>query len=333
MDLSAMLDGELDAASVRRVLVHSDACPNCGAFLDGIRAQARAHRELQAVLTAADGETVLVSSGGEVCETEAGELRRQLTANRQQLGRILYELGRGFVLMGTSPRFSREVQREPVPAPDMFRRGELLLEEVERIASDDRSGSDAPWVRAKTLFAQREVRSPLENLQKGKRLLRESLSLDPSRYEPRIYLGHAYHVEDDHRLARLEFEAVVDGDDELGRVFGLMHLGNLQIDEGEWDGAYASFLRIVETRVIEEHVQFGMVFFNLALCCGHLRRFEECQDWLHRLYREMPHKRRVIAEEFRSQRQFASLLADHPHILDSFVDEFPCWFPIGAGGS
>src|SRR5690606_2224748 len=32
-DLSAMLDGELDAPSVRRVMIHSDACPNCRAFL------------------------------------------------------------------------------------------------------------------------------------------------------------------------------------------------------------------------------------------------------------------------------------------------------------
>ena len=45
-DLSAMLDGELDAASVRRVMVHSDVCGSCGAFLRGIRDQAQSHRQL-----------------------------------------------------------------------------------------------------------------------------------------------------------------------------------------------------------------------------------------------------------------------------------------------
>ena len=51
-DLSAMLDGELDASLVRRVMVHSDACPSCSSFLDGIRLQARAHHDMQAIETA-----------------------------------------------------------------------------------------------------------------------------------------------------------------------------------------------------------------------------------------------------------------------------------------
>src|SRR5690606_27447115 len=65
-DLSAMLDGELDAPSVRRVMIHSDACPNCRAFLEGIRLQARAHRQLHAVLVAPGDHTIEVpaESGG-----------------------------------------------------------------------------------------------------------------------------------------------------------------------------------------------------------------------------------------------------------------------------
>ena len=50
VDLSAMFDGELDAPSVRRVMVHSDVCPSCRGFLDGIRSQVRLHRELVATI-------------------------------------------------------------------------------------------------------------------------------------------------------------------------------------------------------------------------------------------------------------------------------------------
>ncbi|MGK0264723.1 MAG: hypothetical protein ACI8UD_003385, partial [Planctomycetota bacterium] len=43
-DLSAMIDGELDPAGVRRVTMHSDACPSCSSFFEGIRKQVGLHR-------------------------------------------------------------------------------------------------------------------------------------------------------------------------------------------------------------------------------------------------------------------------------------------------
>ena len=123
VDLSAMLDGELDAPSVRRVMVHSDVCQQCRSFLEGIRQQARLHRassEAMAASASADGP--------------ASRLRRQLMENRQKLARILYELGRGFVLMGLSPDFTKEVGKEPVPVPDMAMRGRPASSVPARVA-------------------------------------------------------------------------------------------------------------------------------------------------------------------------------------------------------
>lgn len=158
-DLSAMLDGELDPAGVRRVTVHSDVCPSCKSFFDGIRKQVGLHRRLAAALVVeahdADGTgkaddvgngTVAASlqDGEQVLDQEltAGQpgdqkpadrtLRRQLTDNQRKLSRILYELGRNFTLMGLSPEFSREVAKEPMPVPDMAMRGRALLDEVAR---------------------------------------------------------------------------------------------------------------------------------------------------------------------------------------------------------
>jgi len=140
-DLSAMLDGELDAASVRRVMVHSDACAACRGFLDGIRTQAQAHRTLAELDRAEPG-------------SPAAALRRQLMRNRQQLARILYELGRGFALMGLSADFSREVAREPVPVPDMLMRGRSVLDEVERLVRTHGEVVQGEWVAARELFAR-----------------------------------------------------------------------------------------------------------------------------------------------------------------------------------
>ena len=62
-DLSAMLDGELAASSVRRVMVHSDCCPSCRGFLDGIRMQARTHRDFYNCLTRDENDVIEVSTG------------------------------------------------------------------------------------------------------------------------------------------------------------------------------------------------------------------------------------------------------------------------------
>lgn len=332
-DLSAMLDGELDAGSVRRVMVHSDACPSCRGFLDGIRVQARSHRQLHAVLAADSADHTYVevpvrSASGTSTTMRVGvaELRRQLTENAGQLARIFYEIGRGFVLMGISPNFSRVVAREPVPIPDMFQRGRNLLDEVERIAGP----GDVPteWVRAKELFGDDWRRSPAENLRKGVKLLQEALMLDPEFHDARIYLGHAHHVAGDARRAIAEFEAVLEKAPDVGtRGFALFNLGNVHLEAGQLADAQRVFLALVESGAIEQSPQFGLIYFNLALAYGMQERFDECRRWLERLYSEMPHKRRMIADEFRSREDFLASLSRHPAVYESLASSFPCWFP------
>ncbi len=343
VDLSAMIDGELDAASVRRVMVHSDVCPSCNAFMDGIRVQARAHQNLHEVLNhGPDGDPdavveVVLPGQSHSQRVKVTELRRQLMDNRDQLARILYELGRGFVLMGLSPKFSRVVAREPVPIPDMYRRGQNLLDEVERLSQGpgvqvDGSGVDdlgGEWVRAKSLFDQNSVATPAENLTKGIQLLSESLSLSPDFHDARIYLGHAYHVAQDRKSACREYELVLkSADDLMVRSYALLNLGNVYLEEGELERATECFLELVESGAVQRSPQFGLIYFNLALAYGYQERFQECLDWLSRLYSELPHKRRMIADEFRSRHQFADLLSRHPDVKDELAGLFPCWFPL-----
>ena len=87
---------------------------------------------------------------------EPNPLREQLVQNQRQLARILYELGRGYVLAGMLPGFSRLVAREPVPIPDMSMRGRNLVDEVARLTAGD---TGVEWVRAKELFAGGEFRT------------------------------------------------------------------------------------------------------------------------------------------------------------------------------
>lgn len=317
VDLSAMLDGELDAASVRRVMVHSDVCPSCRGFLKGIRDQVRLHREANGIMQAGPG-----SPG-------AARLRQQLTENRRKLARILYELGRGFVLMGLSPDFSREVAKEPVPVPDMALRGRNFLDELQRWA--DREGHNVgEWVAAKELFAQ-GLRSPAENLAKGQRLLSECLALDPEHLEAHIYLGLVHHVRGQRTLARRHFtEVIATSQDPVMRGFALLNLGNVHIEEGDCEGAVELLTQLVESGVVHDHPRFGMVYFNLGLACGLLERFDDCLHWFGRLHDELPHKRQVVARELTRRSQFVYLLRSHPEVQDRFAQSFPVWFPLTA---
>ncbi len=321
-DLSAMLDGELQPASVRRVMVHSDVCASCKGFLTGIRVQARALRDLH-------GLGVTVGDAADTASERAKLLRKALVENREHLAKILYELGRGFVLMGVSPNFSRVVSREPVPIPDMCIRGQSLVDEVERMSVEKDGSVDGEWVRAKVLFDNGRLNSPAENLEKGTRLLVECLELRPDFHEARIYLGHAFHVAQQKSKACTEFSQVIEkARDQHVRAFALLNLGNVYLESGDWECSIPLFRELVDSGVIAKQPRFCMTFFNLALACGLLERFEECHHWFGRLHVELPHKRSMIAQELRSRRQFFRILRRHPQVEADLALSFPDWFPI-----
>ena len=318
-DLSAMLDGELDAASVRRVLVHSDVCASCQAFLGGIRNQVKAHQELMQT-----GLMSVVSS--EPVSEQARELRRRLLENRRQLARILYELGRGFVLMTASPNYSRVVAREPVPVPDMALRGRNLLDEVERFSEEKQMHVGEEWVRAKVLFDS-DPRYMKDNLAKGKRLLREALALRPDYHEARIYMGQAYQMEGDIHRAKKEYAQILAESRELEmRAFALENLGNVYLELDQQERALRYFLELVDSGVVRKEPRFFTTYFNLALAYAFVADFPKCENWLTRLHDEFPHKRRWIARELSTRDRFAGVLRQNGDLLRNLAVRFPCWF-------
>ncbi|MFN9277936.1 MAG: hypothetical protein ACK6D1_05180 [Planctomycetota bacterium] len=311
VDLSAMVDGELDAAGVRRVLVHADLCATCRAFLDGVRAQVRVHRAVAAAPPRRLVEPSVVAG-----------LRDQLTKDRRKLSRVLYELGRGFVLMGLSPEFSREVAKEPVPVPDMAQKGRNLLDEVARRPAP---GSEGAWIAAKDLF-DATIRSARDNLAQGERLLRECLALDAECHEARIYLGLGHHVAGRRHDARREFQHVlVHATDRRIRGFALLNLGNLMLDEGDADGAVDLLLQLVDSGAIAEQPQLGTAYFNLGLAHGFAGRYRESAAWFRRMADEMPHKQSWMRRELAQRHEFVALLRGEP-AAKVVAEAFPGWF-------
>ncbi|MBL8754290.1 MAG: tetratricopeptide repeat protein, partial [Planctomycetes bacterium] len=321
---SAMVDGELDPAGVRRVMIHSDLCASCREFLDGIRSQARIHKHVAAAMaTVGAGD---VANG--VAHPELARLRDRLTANRKKLAKVLYELGRGFVLMGLSADFSREVAKEPVPVPDVAQRGRNLLDEVARSAGH--AGDD--WIVAKDLF-DGQLRTKEENLARGQRLLSECSTLEPGLHEARIYLGLVHHVRGQRALARKQFLFVLEHcDDRLMRGYALSNLGNIHLDEGDWDGAVRVLLQLVESGVMGEQPRMITAFFNLAIAYGLKGQFQDCLHWFTRLHRELPHKRNLVGRELARRSHFLHLVQSHPEarpLCQALTALFPVQAEVG----
>lgn len=314
VDLSAMLDGELDPASIRRVMVHSDVCPSCRTFLDGIRSQVRLHRHAAQVASAAD------ESFGVASVSAGARLRKELTANRARLAKILYELGRGFVLMGLSPDFSRVVAKEPVPVPDLATRGRNLVDEATR------SGDQGPeWVAAKELF-DGQIRNAEENLGRGQRLLAECLALDGNCHESRVYLGLVHHVRGQRALARKQFQVILsESEDSLVRAYALSNLSNVHLDEGDFDEAVRLLLQLVESDALTKQPRMGTALFNLAVAYGMKGQFGESLRWFGRLHDEMPHRRNYVATELGRRSQFLFLVRSHPE-AQALADALEEWF-------
>jgi tetratricopeptide (TPR) repeat protein len=311
VDLSAMVDGELDPAGVRRVMVHSDICPSCREFLEGVRSQVRLHRRLAAV-AAADGD--------EAASPAAARLREQLTVNRRKLARVLYELGRGFVLMGLSADFSREVANEPVPVPDMAMRGRRLLDEVAR------AGGTADWVVAQDLF-DGQLRTAEENLAKGQRLLSECLALEDGSHEARIYLGLLHYVRGQRALARKQFQHVLTNcADPAVRAYALSNLANVHLDEGDCATAISLMHELLESDVLQGQARLSAAYFNLALAYGLKEQFAESLRWFLRLDQAFPHKRNSVARELSRRSRFLHLVRTHPEAAP-LLAAFPFWFP------
>lgn len=321
-DLSAMLDGELDPAAVRRVTMHSDACPSCRAFFDGIRKQVGLHRRFAAAMSAP-----AVASIDDTVTRDNQTLRRQLTGNQRKLARILYELGRNFTLMGLSPEFSREVAKEPMPVPDMAMRGRSLLDEVARAGAE---GESPEWVAAKDLF-DGQLRTPEENLARGQRLLAECMSLDSDADDARIYLGLVHYARGQRALARKQFQIVLDrSSDPVMRGFALSNLSNIHLDEGDCDGAVALLLEVVESGVVARQPRLIAALFNLALAHGLKGSFAESLHWFDRLRSDAPHRRRWVAQELSRRSHFLHLVHTHPE-AQVLADRLREWFPSETG--
>jgi tetratricopeptide (TPR) repeat protein len=262
LDLSCLVDGELDEVAGASAIAHLEECEACRTFFDDARAQVRAHREL------ADPDGLLARYSTLLGARSGGDFRAAELV--QRLSTIFYQLGKAYVLAGADPSFRLRVFEKAAQVASLQTRGRGFVDGVLASGRDEVGGID--WSEARHMLNGRleRIESPLE---KGRRLLDEALVADPGHEEARLWLAWLDAHEGKRiraaRAYRQVFRSSVN-DENRGHAAG--QLGKLLAGEGELKKAIACNRWIVASGLPERDGRFFYARFNMGLYYAELRQ-------------------------------------------------------------
>jgi tetratricopeptide (TPR) repeat protein len=263
LDLSCLIDGELEEQSAARAMLHLEDCSCCRDFFEDTRDQVRMHRDMAdpdrlfariAMLTGASG----MPSGADLTEEAKGiELVHKLAT-------VFYKLGKAYILAATDPGYRERVFEKVVPVQPTQTRARGFVDGVLG-SSGGRDAGGVDWEAARKILNGRleRIESPLE---KGRRLLKEALAADPSHEEARLYLAWLHGHEGKQLKAAREYKAVFETAlDEANRGHAAIQLGRLHSVEGDYRQAIICWRWITMSGLADRDDRFFVARFNLGM--------------------------------------------------------------------
>jgi tetratricopeptide (TPR) repeat protein len=255
VDLSCLVDGELDEGAAGRAVMHMEACDCCRGFFEDTRAQMRLHRDISdptrlfARIATLTGEEMAAQSEG--------------ISLVHRLATIFYQLGKAYVLAAIDPGYRERVFESTVPLTDSQVRGRGFVDGVLMQGKTNAGGLD--WQRARAMLNGKleRIESPIE---KGRRLLEEAIATDPSHEEAQLYLAFLHGHEGKRLTAAEEYRRIFNtAIQETNRGHAAIQLGRLHASEKNYKKAIACWRWLTISGLADLDDRFFVARFNLGM--------------------------------------------------------------------
>lgn len=307
MDLSCLVDRELDEVAAVRAMAHMEECEACAGFFEDVRAQVRAHRQLVGPDELIDK---LVGAPG----LEAIDLRHRLA-------QIFYQLGKAYVLTALDPGFVTRVFEPPVDVGSTQANGRGFVDGV--LQGGRGRGLGIDWEQARHMLNGRlkRIESPLE---KGRRLLQEALAVDPEHEESRLYVAYLHEREGKPLRAAHEYRQVFRSSiQEQNRGHAAIRLGVLHAAEGEHRKAIACYRWVLKAGLAEADDRFFVARFNIAKNYARLGDQERSLDAFRELLDRHPERLADVVQAFLNSPRLQGAIDSIPGFGDALVQRCP----------
>jgi len=290
LDLSCLIDGELDDQAAARAMLHLENCEECAGFFEDTRQCVQLHLDM------AEPERLLARLSTLTGTDLAREAKGIELVHR--LATVLYQLGKAYVLAGTKPGWTTQVFEEAVPVEVTQTRGRGFVDGVLMSGQENVGGID--WRHARGVL-NGQLKRIVDPLEKGRKLLEEAIAVDGSHEEAQLYLAFLHAHEGKTIRAFEEYRRIfATALHENNRGHAAAQLGQLYGEEGNFRKALACFRWISISGLAAHDPRFFVVHFNQGVLYARLndpQRSLACFRRLLDLHSDrLPEVRRLFAE-------------------------------------
>lgn len=325
LDLSCLVDGELDQEAAHRAMLHLESCGDCKSFFDETRRCLGLHLDMADPDRMLARFSLLVGSDSTGASQEARgiELVQRLVA-------ILYQLGKAYVLAGTQPGAATRVFEAAVPVEPAQTQGRGFVDGV--IAGGDGDLGGVDWQRAHGML-NGQLKNVVSPLEKGRKLLEEALAVDASHEEARLYLAYL-HAHEGRTIKAAEgyrevFRTAID---ENNRGHAAMQLGLLHGSQGDYRRALACFRWVTISGLPRRDARFCVAHFDVGLYYALLGDDERALQSFRTLLDRHPDRLPELLELFSQEEALRAVLETRPKLARALAVGCPELFEGSSGG-
>ncbi len=321
VNISCLVDGELDEAAACQVMEQIERDPSCKEFFEDCLMQVRLHKDT------ADPSRLFERF--EALTGKAPEAHAAPFELVHQLATIFYKIGKAYVLSEVDPEYRVRVFDKAVEVESTKRWGRGFVDGIL-----ERGGApELDLVSARHMLNGKLAR--IEGaVEKGKRLLDEALTIDPGHEEALLYRAFTDVRENRTLRAEKSFQKVFDTAlDERNRGHAAVQLARLYFAEEEFRKATAFLRWLLVSGVESREERFFVVRFNIGVYYAHWRKPERALQYFRSLLDRHPGRVREISELFLAAPTLRPVIESQAGFSEALLDTCPELFGLPISNS